>query len=177
MIIHDIDSAQCLEILAGAHLGRLACARSDQPYVVPAFFYFDREEHCLYSFSTVGQKIDWMRGNPKVCVEFEEIVDQFHWTTVVVFGRYEEIDDSPGETEARRRAHELWQRHHAWWLPGAGKLTSGEEHHPPVVYRIRLDSVTGRRAAQPDPERRVSNRRANADTLRAGTMPPSERDV
>jgi nitroimidazol reductase NimA-like FMN-containing flavoprotein (pyridoxamine 5'-phosphate oxidase superfamily) len=150
MIVHDLDSAECLAVLTGAHLGRLACARADQPYIVPAFFYFDREEYSLFSFSTVGQKIDWMRENPKVCVEFEQIVDQFHWTTVVVFGRYEEIDDSPENVAARRRAHELWQRHHAWWLPGAARRASGEEHHTPIVFRIRIDRVTGRRAARPE---------------------------
>jgi nitroimidazol reductase NimA-like FMN-containing flavoprotein (pyridoxamine 5'-phosphate oxidase superfamily) len=150
MIVHDLDRAECLEFLAAAHVGRLACARSDQPYVVPAFFYFDRDADCLFSFSTIGQKIDWMRENPKVCVEFDNIVDQYHWTTVVVFGRYEEVGDSPEESAARRRAHELWQRHHAWWLPGAAMRASGEEHGTPVVYRIRIDRITGRRAAHPD---------------------------
>jgi hypothetical protein len=36
-----------------------------------------------------------------------------------------------------------------WWLPGAGKLAGGQEHHVPVMYRIRIDRVSGRRAARP----------------------------
>jgi nitroimidazol reductase NimA-like FMN-containing flavoprotein (pyridoxamine 5'-phosphate oxidase superfamily) len=150
MIIHKLSVAECREILAGTNVGRLACVRLDQPYIVPVFFYFDREEDHLYSFATLGQKIDWMRTNPKVCVEVENIVDQFHWATVVVFGRYDEIGGSAPESDARRRAFELFQGRPEWWLPGTGKLASGKEHHTPVFYRIWIDEMTGRRAARPE---------------------------
>lgn len=147
MVIHELTAGECGAALERAHVGRLACARADQPYVVPISFYADLVEKCLYSFSTLGQKIDWMRGNPKVCVEVDEIVDRFHWTSVIVFGRYEEVLDSPLESHARRRAHDLLRPHEDWWLPAAGKLASGTEHHVPVVYRIHIERMTGRRAA------------------------------
>jgi uncharacterized protein len=149
MLIHELTASDCEEVLARTTVGRLACARHDQPYVVPVSLYFDIGERALYSLSTVGQKIDWMRANPKICVEVDEIQEQLHWTTVVVFGRYEEIGLSAEESEARRRAYELFQRRADWWLPGLGKLTTGEEHHTPVTYRIRVDSMTGRRARRP----------------------------
>ena len=148
MLIHELTAAQCDEVLARTNIGRLACARRDQPYIVPVFLYFDIGEKCLYSFSAVGQKIDWMRDNPKVCVEVDEISEGFHWTTVVVFGHYEEIRNSERESDARRRAYELFQQRPEWWLPGLGKLTTGEEHHAPVTYRIRVDNMSGRRAAR-----------------------------
>jgi nitroimidazol reductase NimA-like FMN-containing flavoprotein (pyridoxamine 5'-phosphate oxidase superfamily) len=148
MLIHELTAVQCEEVLARANVGRLACARNDQPYIVPIFLYFDITEKSLYSFSTLGQKIDWMRGNPKVCVEVDEISERLHWTTVVVFGQYEEIRDSKQESDVRRRAYELFQKHPEWWLPGTGKLTTGEEHHTPVIFRIRVDKASGRRAAR-----------------------------
>jgi nitroimidazol reductase NimA-like FMN-containing flavoprotein (pyridoxamine 5'-phosphate oxidase superfamily) len=150
MVIHDLTPAQCREVLRLANLGRLACARDGQPYIVPVFFYFDEQGDCLYSFSTLGQKIDWMRANPKVCVEVDRVADKFNWSTVLVFGRYEEIGDSPRESALRRRAIELFEQRPQWWLPAAGKLASGEEHHAPVVYRILMDRVSGRRAVRPD---------------------------
>lgn len=149
MVIHELSASECKEVLAGSNLARLACARRDQPYIVPVFFYFDREQHCLYSFSTLGQKIDWMRSNPKVCVEIEKIVDQFHWETVIVFGRYDELRDSEHESDARRRAHELFQQRPEWWFPAAGKLSGGEKRPTPIVYRIHIDRMSGRRAARP----------------------------
>ena len=35
--------------------------------------YFAYHDGYLYSFSTVGRKIEWMRGNPLVCLETDEV--------------------------------------------------------------------------------------------------------
>jgi len=150
MRIHELTADECRAILEKTNLGRLACARANQPYIVPVFLYFDAAGSSLYSFSTAGQKIDWMRENPKVCVEVEDISDKNHWTTVVVFGRYDEIEHSREDANARRRAYDLFQRHSEWWLPAAGKLPA-EEQQPAVVYRIQIERMSGRRAARPTP--------------------------
>ena len=68
---------------------------------VPISYSFDAARDCLYCFSAVGQKILWMRDNPKVCVQFEEIHDKDHWATVLVFGRYEELLDSESDRNTR----------------------------------------------------------------------------
>ena len=146
MRIHELTEAECEQVLGGADFGRLACARHDQPYIVPIHFYFDARERCLYSFSAVGRKIEWMRENPKVCVEIDVIADRFHWTSVIIFGRYEEIPAAPEAAGPHRRAFELFQQRAEWWLPAAGKVVGAEEHHSPVVYRIHVDRVSGRRA-------------------------------
>jgi nitroimidazol reductase NimA-like FMN-containing flavoprotein (pyridoxamine 5'-phosphate oxidase superfamily) len=87
-----------------------------------------------------------MRSNPKVCVEVSEIIGQFHWTTIIVLGRYEEISDAPGDADARKRASELFQKRPEWWLPGTSKRSFGTPHETPVIYRVRIESITGRRA-------------------------------
>ena len=147
MLIHELNPDECAQVLSRSDLGRLGCARFDQPYIVPIHFSFDPERNCLYAFSTVGQKIDWMRENPKVCVEVEDIADKNHWATVVVIGRYEEIHRDPSEAEARRRAEHLFQERPEWWLPAAGQARP-REHHQMVLYRIHIDRLTGRRAAR-----------------------------
>ena len=149
MLIHQLTDDECREVLGRTNLGRLACARDNQPHIVPIYFSFDREENCLYSFSTVGRKIEWMRKNPKVCVELEEIADKFRWTTVLVTGRYLEIRDTQQESAARARAQALFQGREEWWLPATAPLASGEERDRAVFYRIQIDRVTGRRAARP----------------------------
>jgi nitroimidazol reductase NimA-like FMN-containing flavoprotein (pyridoxamine 5'-phosphate oxidase superfamily) len=147
MLIHELSPDDCAEVLSRNHLGRLGCSRYDQPYIVPIQFSFDAGRNCLYAFSTIGQKIEWMRENPKVCLEVEEIGDKSHWTTVLAIGRYEEIHHEPGESETRRRVEHLFQQRREWWLPGAAKLDSGE-HPEVVIYRIEIDQLTGRRAAR-----------------------------
>jgi nitroimidazol reductase NimA-like FMN-containing flavoprotein (pyridoxamine 5'-phosphate oxidase superfamily) len=148
MLIHQLTPDECFEVLGHSYYGRLACSRYEQPYVVPFTFYLDQPRECLYSFSTLGQKIEWMRANARVCVEVDEIVDQYNWTSVLVFGRYEELGDSKKDEAARRRAYELFQERSAWWLPGAGKASSGAEHHTSIIYRITIDKMSGRRAAK-----------------------------
>jgi len=144
MLIHALNPHECREVLGRSDLGRLGCARFDQPYVVPIHFSFDSDRDCVYAFSTVGQKILWMRENPKVCLEVEEIRDKDHWTTVLAIGRYQEIHQSPEEAEARRRAEQLFLQRRGWWLPAAAKVT-GHEHPDVVVFRVQIDRLTGRR--------------------------------
>src|ERR1700674_1399373 len=93
MLIQELTRQASLDLLARLHLGRLACAQENQPYIVPIYFAYN--DGCLYSFSTVGQKIEWMRANPLVCVEADEVVSPQQWVSVVVFGRYEELPDKP----------------------------------------------------------------------------------
>lgn len=145
MLIRELTAGECIELLERHNLGRLACARDSQPYVVPIHYSFDAERRCAYAFSTVGQKVSWMRENPLVCLEVDEITDKDHWSSVVAYGMYEEIQDAEGEDEARRRAERLFQYRPQWWLPAAAKLP-GREPHAAVVYRIAITRMTGRRA-------------------------------
>jgi uncharacterized protein len=145
MRVHDLTAAECADVLARNDLARVACARDGQPYVVPVHYSYDPGDRCLYAFSAVGQKIEWMRQNPRVCVEVEEIADRYHWTTVVAMGRYEELQRTPEHAAARQRAERLLERRDEWWMPGAARTHAGE-HSFVVVYRILLDRLTGRRA-------------------------------
>ena len=108
MWIEEMPRQDCADLLARNQLARLACAKDDQPYVTPLFFASYAE--ALYSFSTVGQKIAWMRANPLVCVEADEVTNPQEWKSVVVFGRYEELPDTPGYEAERELAHSLLER-------------------------------------------------------------------
>ena len=119
MLIHERTPAECREVLGRATIARLACSHREQPYVVPVHVSYDESRESLYGFSTVGQKISWMRENPKVCVEIDEVADKFHWTTVLAFGKYEELHALPGGTFAEQAALELFQKRREWWFPAA----------------------------------------------------------
>jgi uncharacterized protein len=147
MRIRELTAIECSELLVRSDVGRLACARHDQPYIVPIHFSFDPADQCLYAFSTVGQKVQWMRENPKVCVEVEEISDKDHWTTVVILGRYAELPDFPENAPAREKARLLFQERPQWWLPGLAR-TDLREHHSVVIYRISIDRISGRHASR-----------------------------
>jgi nitroimidazol reductase NimA-like FMN-containing flavoprotein (pyridoxamine 5'-phosphate oxidase superfamily) len=164
--IQDISEGECLKILKHSRLARLACAKDNQPYVVPIYVAYDAG--VLYGFATPGMRLDWMRKNPLVCVEVEEIHSPQQWTSVVVFGRFDELPmpEQAWDSQQRRpqppgqqpehpiiddyqRAHNvLEERHPEWFEPG---LASAEHHDPkqpvaPIYYRISVDEITGRRA-------------------------------
>ena len=117
MLLEEMTWNQCVNTLAEARLVRLACASENQPYVVPTNLVY--HDPFLYGFSTRGQKVEWMRANPRVCVEFDDIQSFDRWTSVVILGQYEELLDSPEWKQERVRAHELLQRHAVWWLIGS----------------------------------------------------------
>ena len=143
MEIHEMTERECRAMLATTHVSRLACARNNQPYIVP--IHVDLDGEFLYGYATLGQKIEWMRQNPLVCLEIDELMTHGHWASVVVIGHYEELPHTPEYEGARSVAERLFQRHPTWWEPASVPL-AGHEQRTPIVFRIRIDRVTGRRA-------------------------------
>jgi nitroimidazol reductase NimA-like FMN-containing flavoprotein (pyridoxamine 5'-phosphate oxidase superfamily) len=129
MLIQELTNEDNLNLLAHMHLGRLACAQGAQPYVVP--FYFAYQNNYLYSFATIGQRIEWMRANPLVCVETDEVASSEEWVSVIIFGRYEEL--------LNQKAN--------WWEPGYAKtiIRGTARSLDPVYFRIQIVQITGHR--------------------------------
>jgi uncharacterized protein len=100
MEINEMTGEECSAFLERASLGRLGCSYENQPYVVPIHFAYDDTYLC--AFSTFGQKVQWMRANPKVCVQTDEIQNQGEWVSVIVYGEYEEL---PEPQYAAERMH------------------------------------------------------------------------
>lgn len=106
MVIREMSKDECLRVLAGSRLARLACARGNQPYVVPVYLAYHEASGCLYGFTTPGQKIEWMRANPLVCVEVDEVETPERWVSVIAEGRYEELPKMSAGDVAMCRAPE-----------------------------------------------------------------------
>lgn len=147
MFIHEMTRAECDEALSRAKYGRLACAQDNQPYVLPLNFAFDGSSY-LYGFTTLGQKIEWMRTNPLVCFEIDEVQDHNRWSSVIVFGRYQELPDKPEFESARRKAHAFLQKRVMWWEPAYISQEHRDKPHSliPIFFRIKIEHVTGHRA-------------------------------
>ncbi len=77
--------------------------------------YFASAPGCLYGFATMGQKIEWMRVNPTVCVEADEVRSHKDWASVVVRGRYEEFPDTPQYSKQRQEAQSILENRGRWW--------------------------------------------------------------
>ena len=113
MEIEDLDREECLEFLARSEFVRLACAWEGQPYITP--IRVARNGDVLYAFTTFGRKIEWMRANPLVCVEADEVESLEKWCSVIALGRYEEIPKDEGRDGEHHLAHALlWNKGEGW---------------------------------------------------------------
>jgi len=146
MAIQEMSEQECREFLAGSSFGRLGCALDNQPYVVP--IQFACEGDYLYSFGTFGQKIEWMRANPKVCVQVDKVSGRFDWVSVIGLGSYEELVEPRYELE-RAHARKLLDTRERWWLNALAErqLKSGDELIAAIFFRIRMESVSGLKTA------------------------------
>jgi uncharacterized protein len=146
MKISEMSGKECRELVVRAGGGRLACALDNQPYIVPIFF--SAEGDLLYCFATLGQKVEWMRQNPLVCVQADEIRSSSEWKSVVVFGRYEELPDDTAHQQSRQHAITLFSRRDSWWV-GAYAADAVRKHvgdPTPVVFCVHMTQITGHRA-------------------------------
>jgi nitroimidazol reductase NimA-like FMN-containing flavoprotein (pyridoxamine 5'-phosphate oxidase superfamily) len=146
VLIQDMSRDSSIILLKSADLGRIACARGSQPYVTPFTFAYNKD--FMYSFGTVGKKIEWMRTNPLVCVEVDKIVSRQEWQTIVIFGRYQELPRTKELDEVRRFAHEILAKKANWWEPGFAKTLKDRVERPleTVFFRIMIDEISGHQA-------------------------------
>ena len=147
MEVNEIAPEQCKRIFESTALGRLGCSYQNQPYVVPIYFAY--EEGYLYGFSTFGQKVKWMRANPKVCLQTDEIQNQGEWISVIVYGEYEELPEPQYKAE-RKHASSLRAKSYHWWLNALGErqMRVGENSIEPLFFRIRVQSMSGLHATE-----------------------------
>lgn len=156
MLITKIRSRECREILTRLSYGRLACSCNNRPYIVPIYFAFETDRLCC--FSTLGRKIEWMRENPLVCVESDEVRGHDDWVSVVVMGRYLEIPNTREYAKNREQVRSLLQKRSLWWQSGytASQVRRKSKPSVPVFYTIQIEEMSGLRGSPDTREARKS---------------------
>jgi nitroimidazol reductase NimA-like FMN-containing flavoprotein (pyridoxamine 5'-phosphate oxidase superfamily) len=146
MQINILTRDDCLKFLKDNNFGRIACARDTQPYVTQIYFVY--HEPSIYCFSALGRKIEWLRSNPQACLTVDSVGSAQRWTSVVVFGRYEELSAKDAESSSHDNAYNLLRGRHLWWEPGYVKSTLKTDlsTFEPVYFRLSVDEISGRQA-------------------------------
>jgi uncharacterized protein len=91
--IEELSDAEIIEVITRLDYGHLACCRDDLPYVIPVHFAYDAGH--IYLYTTEGKKADIIRANPNICLQAEEVTDNFHWQSVIVDGVAKQIKSGP----------------------------------------------------------------------------------
>jgi len=144
MRIIEMSQQECRELLKRVSIGRLGCSLDDQPYVVPVGFSY--EPDYIYIFSTLGKKIKWMRKNPQVCLQADEIGNRSNWLSVIVTGTYLELRE-PQYTAQLEHALEQLEQYSEWWRnPLAQRREQTRDLSiETVFFRIDIGAMSGLR--------------------------------
>lgn len=145
-MIRDLNEAEINNILSSQILGRLACTDGRNPYIVPLTYMYDGEY--IYGQTIKGKKLRILRKNPNVCFEVDMLTDMFNWSSVLVFGKFEELKE-----EAAAKARE--KLFNSAFTLLTGSAVHKHEHdtvagvndssrQKPVMYRIKIKKITGR---------------------------------
>jgi len=147
MRIDELNDNECREFLSQSSMARLGCSLNDQPYIIPVGFAY--EDNFIYVFATLGKKIEWMRTNPKVCVQVDESKGQSDWVSVIANGEYQELPE-PKFAKERAHARSLLQKRHHWWLNALAerRIQMRDQDIEPVFFRIQIQSMSGLRGAE-----------------------------
>lgn len=145
-MIGFLNQQQIEYLLRSEVVGHLGCSSAEQVYVVPITYVFD--EKGIYAHTREGQKIDMMRGNPKVCLQVDRITSLSHWQSVIIQGTFEELEGKHAEEALQKivnRVHPLADTEtmvprHSLQRPHS----TTDQHIHLVVFKINILEATGK---------------------------------
>jgi len=145
-MIGELNPPQIEQVLHEQVIGRIGCHAGGRTYVVPTTYVYDGTS--IVCHTGLGMKVRMMRSNPDVCFEVEDLRQVPRWKSVVVHGRYEELEGKA----AVDAAENLRQRLNAGppsleFMPRAGSgvfVPETHEERAQIVFRIVIGEKTGR---------------------------------
>jgi nitroimidazol reductase NimA-like FMN-containing flavoprotein (pyridoxamine 5'-phosphate oxidase superfamily) len=133
-----MSEAEATEVIKNGKIGRLGCVDGGEPYVVPINYLLD-DDGSICSHSLPGRKIDAMRAHPRACLQVDHIDDDFHWSSAIAFGNFEEMD-RPGE---RRAILGKILGRFPKLTPVESRIVQDAAAPDSIVFRIVVDRITG----------------------------------
>ncbi len=148
MEIRNLHMDGCLEVLANNYVGRLGYIYGQGPFIIPITYYHDPEEKCIISYAAEGHKLFAMRQYNKIALQVDEITTIQNWRSVLVQGRYEELEGSDAKFYL-----------HKFAMGVQDVLATKDKETPkfikdfsskldtrglPIVYRMHIDDISGK---------------------------------
>ncbi|MCZ7866204.1 pyridoxamine 5'-phosphate oxidase family protein [Agrobacterium salinitolerans] len=152
MLVREMTHNECIAVIENQRLARMACAKNNFPYVVPIYYAYSGDS--LYAFSMPGKKLEYLRSNPRACLQVEKIEDNHQWASVIIDTSFRELPDEDPPGKERLHAWSLLAAHFDWWEPGALKplpqpLRDTSRH---IFFALDIRELSGRKTVQGEPE-------------------------
>ena len=153
-VFHSLDRHECDALLAAHHVGRIAYTFRDRVDIEPIHYVF--ADGRIFGRTQLGTKVNVLAHHPWVAFEVDEVLDTFHWRSVVVHGRvtFPDPDGSTTDRDEYQRGVEVFRT----LIPAAfskGDPTPDRD----LVFVLHPHEVTGR-AATPSSDPRAAERRS-----------------
>ncbi len=132
----ELTEAECREVLARNHVGRIAYQIRELVNIVPLGYVYHGA--WLACRTQEGSKVEVLRHSPYVAFEVDETEGIFDWTSVVVQGSwYEEDQAGPGREQTLEALRAV-----------APDVLTPQDPAPfrDVLFRIHIREITGRAA-------------------------------
>ena len=145
-MVGTLDEQEMNNFLKKHCFAHLSCRSGDQLYLVPISYVFEGD--CIYGQTKAGLKIDMMRKNPDVCVQVEKIQNIAEWTSVISWGKFEELHGQPAIDAMAKLIDHLGPQ-----IEELGTSRTSRDITPPksdgkpqtdIVYCIHITEMTGR---------------------------------
>ena len=145
-MLGELKREEMEALLKSELTGRIGCHADGRTYVVPITYVY--EDGFVYGHTGDGLKVRLMRKNPEVCFEVDHMDDLTRWRSVIIQGRYTELQ----REEASKAMTLLFERlspkatrppHGIPGLTPEMDRAVGDGRHG-VVFRIHADEMTGR---------------------------------
>lgn len=145
------DPAQIEAIIRQTRVCRLGLIDGDTPYVVPLSFGYGNRTVYFHT-AKQGKKLELIRKNPRVCVEFDQIEGiardpkickwGFYYASVIGFGRAEILTDA----ESVKSALDLIVKQYG----GDDFNYSETALTHAVAVKVTIEHMTGKKAPMPE---------------------------
>ena len=145
-----VDRAEIDGVIRGSKVGRLGLSDGGRPYVVPLCFGYDGRALYFHS-ARKGRKLDILRGNPSVCVEFDvpgDVVEaenacgwSMRFRSVIVFGTASLVEDP----EEKIAGLNLLMAQYS--SPGRVFSFPDKKVTRTVVFKVVIDEITGKQSS------------------------------
>lgn len=137
-MLGEMTDEEMERLLHGELVGRLGVHHNGRTIVVPVSYVYDG--NAVYVHSYEGEKLEMMRANPEVCFEVDHIVRLAQWSSVMAWGRYEELTAELATGAMNLLAWRLKEE-----VPGETAGPTGPHgRERGVAFRIYLTKKTGR---------------------------------
>lgn len=97
-MLGNLTDTEIESLLGSEVIGRIGCHADGKTYVVPISYAYDGKY--IYCHTEDGMKIDFMRKNPEICFQVDNIQSMVHWQSAVLWGKFEELTDEHARSMA-----------------------------------------------------------------------------